>query len=95
MKRTCEFQASIQTICIADKTVSHLFGFLIYSFSSDVTPPKLTDEERQDPGAEVYLRNFDCLINISKVIGRVLRFNFSAQSDDFRAPSLVNKLSTW
>ncbi|KAI9251932.1 hypothetical protein BDA99DRAFT_186061 [Phascolomyces articulosus] len=57
-------------------------------------------EKANFPATDQYLRNFSFLIDVSKVVGRIIRFNFSVQSAQLRVASLhqeamLSTLDSW
>lgn len=77
---------------IMDRVMSMISGrpFLLEEKDIDMPVPTCIEFEKNTPGAQTYVQNFCFLIDISKVVGRIIRFNYSPQSALQRGPSLVN-----
>ncbi|ORZ01248.1 fungal-specific transcription factor domain-domain-containing protein [Syncephalastrum racemosum] len=86
-----------------DRVMSVTCGrsFVFEEKDIDVPMPEITPtEEERYPSTKVYLTNLHFLIDMSRVIGRIIRFNYSAQSAMLRGPCLhqeamLSTLDSW
>ncbi|KAG2227361.1 hypothetical protein INT45_004316 [Circinella minor] len=86
-----------------DRLMSLTYGrpFIFEEKDIGVALPKISAVEKANfPETEQYLKNFIFLIDVSKVVGRIIRFNYSVQSAQLRVASLhqeamLSTLDSW